>query len=125
MTKFPHIEKPFRWTPTIRKAVEIYAQGTTQMVAAEKAGMTKEHLSLCLSHPEVRAFHDQVVVSTGLALKSEMVKTLKEVATRKLEIALSDESDKDTLLNYTREIAKLLGLDEVQEEKKLIKIIVE
>ena len=121
MGVFPRINEPFKWSPIIRKAVRLYAEGMAQGKAAAEAGMTQQHLCLCMKHPEVQEYYQWVIMNTGLALKSEIVKSMKKIAEKKIEEALT-AGDRDTALSYLKEVRQMLGLDEIQEEKKKITI---
>lgn len=117
MKDFPRVNEPFKWTSIIRKAITIYAQGSTQQKAADEAGMSRTHLSLCMKHPECQALYEEVIFKTGLALRSELVKSMKMLCARKIEDCM-ENGDKDTALQYMKEIRTMLALDDVKEDKR-------
>ena len=124
MGNFPDLNKPLNITPVIDKAIYYYSMGCSQEEAAKKAGLSRSHLTKCLYHPDARALLEKYTKETGLAIRSELLRSMKIVAERKLEEALT-EGDKSTFLEYTKAIRDMLAMDQQVEEKKEIKIIVE
>lgn len=124
MGTFPNLDKPLKISEDIDKAIFYYSTGCSQEKAAERAGISRSHLTKCLYHPDARALLDKYTVDTGLAVRTELLRAIKKVAEKKLEEALTG-GDKSTFLDYTKAIRDMLAFDTPVEEKKEIKIVVE
>jgi len=82
----------FNWTHQRVKAALALAEGATQVVAAEEAGVTDRTLRNWLSEPAFAEEVDRLTLMSGIATRAERLRVAKRVA-RQL---ISEETGKVT-----------------------------